>query len=65
MCPGLTPASYRCHAQHLFEPMRERRADYLKHPGRIDEIMIAGTEKARLAAKETMLEAQGNGVELF
>ncbi|WCR25556.1 tryptophan--tRNA ligase [Paenibacillus thiaminolyticus] len=42
----------------LLDPMRERRTDYLKHPGRIDEIMIAGTEKARLAAKETMLEVR-------
>lgn len=42
----------------LLEPMRERRAAYLKHPGKIDEIMIAGTEKARLVAKETMLEVR-------
>lgn len=42
----------------LLEPMRERRTAYLKHPGRIDEIMIAGTEKARLVAKETMLEVR-------
>ncbi|WP_374020514.1 tryptophan--tRNA ligase [Paenibacillus thiaminolyticus] len=43
---------------NLLDPMRERRTDYLKHPGRIDEIMIAGTEKARFVAKETMLEVR-------
>ncbi|WP_373871512.1 hypothetical protein [Paenibacillus dendritiformis] len=37
---------------NLLEPMRERRAAYLKHPGRIGEIMIADTEKARLVAKK-------------
>ncbi|MFE4712435.1 tryptophan--tRNA ligase [Paenibacillus sp. NPDC056722] len=42
----------------LLEPMRERRVTYQNHPKRVDEILISGTETARLAAKETMLEVR-------
>ncbi|MFF2907783.1 tryptophan--tRNA ligase [Paenibacillus sp. NPDC057934] len=42
----------------LLEPMRERRVTYQNHPKRVDEIMISGTETARLTAKETMLEVR-------
>lgn len=42
----------------LLEPMRERRIMYQNHPQRVDEILLSGTEKARLAAKETMQEVR-------
>ncbi|OBZ14186.1 tryptophan--tRNA ligase [Bacillus sp. FJAT-27264] len=42
----------------LLEPMRERRVTYQNHPKRVDEILISGTETARLTAKETMLEVR-------
>lgn len=42
----------------LLEPMRERRIGYQNHPQRVDEILLSGTEKARLAAKETMQEVR-------
>ncbi|MDR7316327.1 tryptophan--tRNA ligase [Brevibacillus nitrificans] len=40
----------------LLEPMRERRSLYKNDPKRVDEILMSGTEKARLVAKETMRE---------
>ncbi|USG66564.1 tryptophan--tRNA ligase [Brevibacillus ruminantium] len=40
----------------LLEPMRERRIVYQNDPKRVDEILMSGTEKARLVAKETMRE---------
>ncbi|WP_088546970.1 tryptophan--tRNA ligase [Paenibacillus aquistagni] len=40
------------------DPMRERRAAYLEHPKRVDEILMAGTENARIVAKETMREVR-------
>jgi len=40
------------------EPMRERRAVYEMHPGRVEEILRAGTEKARHVAQETMREVR-------
>ncbi|TGA96672.1 tryptophan--tRNA ligase [Sporolactobacillus shoreae] len=43
---------------HLLEPMRQRRADYLKKPEIVDEILIAGTQRARKVAKETMREVR-------
>ncbi len=36
------------------EPFREKRKYYEQHPEIIDEILIKGTEKARITAKETM-----------
>lgn len=42
----------------VLEPMRERRAKYLKHPGQVDDILVAGTRKARLEAKRTMKEVR-------
>ncbi|MFM1652929.1 tryptophan--tRNA ligase [Brevibacillus sp. B_LB10_24] len=42
----------------LLEPIRERRIVYQNDPKKIDEILISGTKKARLAAKETMEEVR-------
>ncbi len=42
----------------LLDPMRERRAKYEENPKLVDEILIAGTKKARKIAKETMLEVR-------
>ncbi|GED66376.1 tryptophan--tRNA ligase [Brevibacillus reuszeri] len=42
----------------LLEPMRERRIVYQNNPQRVNEILMSGTEKARLAAKETMQEVR-------
>lgn len=42
----------------MLEPMRERRIVYQNNPKRVDEILLSGTEKARLAAKETMQEVR-------
>lgn len=42
----------------LLEPMRERRAHYQAHPERVDEIIMAGTERARAAGKETMRDVR-------
>jgi len=39
-----------------FEPYRARRAELLAHPGRVEEILHAGGEKARAIAKRTMEE---------
>jgi tryptophanyl-tRNA synthetase len=44
-------------ADHLIEwiaPVRERRVDYEKHPGRVLEILDEGSKKARKVAKGTM-----------
>jgi tryptophanyl-tRNA synthetase len=44
-------------ADHLIEwiaPVRERRVDYEKHPGRALEILDEGSRKARKVAKGTM-----------
>lgn len=40
----------------LLEPMRERRRMYQNDSKKVDEILMSGTEKARLVAKETMQE---------
>ena len=40
----------------LLEPMRERRIVYQNDPKKVEEILMLGTEKARLVAKETMQE---------
>jgi tryptophanyl-tRNA synthetase len=37
-----------------FAPLRERRAEYEKDPGRLDEIIVAGCERAREEAVRTM-----------
>ncbi|WP_100486399.1 tryptophan--tRNA ligase [Sporolactobacillus pectinivorans] len=42
----------------LLEPMRQRRADYQEHPETVDEILMAGTKRARIEAKETMREVR-------
>ncbi|MBS3810364.1 MAG: tryptophan--tRNA ligase [Halanaerobiales bacterium] len=38
----------------LLEPIRERRQKYIKNPELIDQIIMAGTKKAKRVAKETM-----------
>ncbi|MGE5473312.1 MAG: tryptophan--tRNA ligase [Ignavibacteriales bacterium] len=40
------------------EPMRERRAEILKNPEIVDEILARGAEKARKIAEETMVEVR-------
>ncbi|TDF99694.1 tryptophan--tRNA ligase [Paenibacillus piri] len=42
----------------LLEPMRERRETVGRNPKRVDEILMAGTERARQTAKETMGEVR-------
>ncbi len=42
----------------LLDPMRERRAKYEENPKLVDEILIAGTKKARKIAKATMQEVR-------
>lgn len=42
----------------LITPFREKRAFYEAHPNLVDEILIAGTSKAREVAKETMREVR-------
>jgi tryptophanyl-tRNA synthetase len=50
----------------ILEPIRERRAIYQRHPKRIDEILIAGTQRARSIAKETMHEVrEAMGIQYF
>jgi tryptophanyl-tRNA synthetase len=44
-------------ADHLIQwiaPVRERRIEYEKHPGRVLEIIDAGSKKARTIAQQTM-----------
>ncbi|MDB5084116.1 MAG: tryptophan--tRNA ligase, partial [Bacilli bacterium] len=42
----------------LLGPMQERRREYVDHPKRVDEILLAGTQRARAIAKETMREVR-------
>jgi len=42
----------------LLEPMRERRARYESKPKLVDEILLAGTERARQEATKTMAEVR-------
>jgi tryptophanyl-tRNA synthetase len=42
----------------MLDPMRERRAYYQGHPHLVDEIIAAGTTRARQVAKETMREVR-------
>ncbi|GAB2697957.1 tryptophan--tRNA ligase [Paenibacillus thermoaerophilus] len=44
--------------ERLLEPMRERRAYYAARPKRVDEMLIAGTNRARAIARETMAEVR-------
>ncbi|QQE77256.1 tryptophan--tRNA ligase [Alicyclobacillus sp. SO9] len=43
---------------NLLEPMRETRRMYESAPHKVDEILIAGTERARNIGKETMREVR-------
>ena len=48
-------------AQHLIlalDPIREKREFYKNRPDLVDEIIIAGTEKARKVARQTMEEVR-------
>lgn len=50
----------------ILEPMRDRRADYISKPQRVDEILLSGTEQARRIAKETMAEVRdAMGIDYF
>lgn len=40
-------------------PIRERREELLAHPGRLDEILAAGAERARAIARPVLDEAKG------
>jgi tryptophanyl-tRNA synthetase len=42
----------------LLEPMRERRSLYEANPSQIDDILLAGTDRARGIAKTTMREVR-------
>ncbi|MFC5647853.1 tryptophan--tRNA ligase [Paenibacillus solisilvae] len=44
--------------EQLLAPMQERRSYYAGRPKRIDDILVAGTERARTIARETMLEVR-------
>jgi tryptophanyl-tRNA synthetase len=44
--------------EQLLEPMRERRAIYSAKPELVDEILMAGTDRARIIARETMGEVR-------
>ena len=41
-----------------FAPYHERRAELAAHPGRVQEILHAGAEKARKIAQATMEEVR-------
>ncbi|MBE1444078.1 tryptophan--tRNA ligase [Paenibacillus sp. OAS669] len=50
----------------LLEPIQERRQQAAAKPGFIDEMLMAGTAKARAVAKETMLEVrEAMGIQYF
>lgn len=38
----------------FLEPIRERRAHYESQPGLVEEVLVAGTERARAEARKTM-----------
>ena len=42
----------------IMEPMRERRQAYRSRPSLIDEILLAGTQRAKVIAEETMKEVR-------
>ncbi len=39
---------------NFLDPIRERRAEYAEDPDRVEQILVAGTEKMRSEAEETM-----------
>lgn len=39
---------------NFLEPIRERRAQYQSKPGLVEEVLVAGTERARAEAQKTM-----------
>ena len=48
-------------AEHLvlaLDPIREKREFYQNRPDLVDEVIIAGTEKARKVARQTMEEVR-------
>jgi len=48
-------------AQHLnafLDPIRERRRFYQERPGLVEEIITAGSDQARQAARRTMEEVR-------
>lgn len=50
----------------LLEPMRERRNTFAARMGDVDEIMIEGTRKTRITARETMSEVRdAMGIDYF
>ena len=50
----------------FLEPFRERRAHYASRPGLIDEILHAGSERARREADETLrLAREAMGLNYF
>jgi tryptophanyl-tRNA synthetase len=52
--------------QELIAPMQERRAYYAARPRLVDDILMAGTERARAVAKETMAEVrEAMGLDYF
>ncbi|UVI30485.1 tryptophan--tRNA ligase [Paenibacillus spongiae] len=44
--------------EQLIEPMRERRSYYAARPKAVDDILMAGTQRARGVAQETMKEVR-------
>jgi tryptophanyl-tRNA synthetase len=38
----------------FLEPLRERRAEYTRQPGLVEDILLAGSERARREAEETL-----------
>lgn len=54
------------HINNLLEPMRERRIKYRQNPELVKEILMAGTQKAQVVARETMLEVrEAVGIDYF
>ena len=50
----------------ILDPMRDCRTIYRSNPSVIDEILLAGTERARNIAKETMHEVrEAMGIKYF
>ena len=43
---------------NFMDPMRERRAKYEADPGFVDHLLVAGTERARVEAQETVRAAK-------
>jgi tryptophanyl-tRNA synthetase len=42
----------------FLEPIRERRAEFARSPGLVDDILLEGTTRARAVAKQTLEEAR-------